>query len=170
MLALRWSDVDLDAGRIAVATAFEGSHAHTTKAPKTKSGRRTISLPASTVEELRTHRRTQQERRLAVGMGRVPADAYVFSDDTGRALGPNAITCAWPRAMRAIGMPEINLHSLRHTHASVLIASGTDVLTISRRLGHSTPTVTLKVYGHLIHGSDDKAASIMEAAFGKIKG
>ena len=48
----------------------------------------------------------------------------------------------------------------------MLIASGMDILTISRRLGHSSPTITLGVYGHLIHGTDDRAAQIMEAAFG----
>jgi len=50
----------------------------------------------------------------------------------------------------------------------MLIASGMDILTISRRLGHANPTVTLNVYGHLIAGSDDKAAQIMEAAFGAV--
>jgi integrase len=64
-------------------------------------------------------------------------------------------------------MGEITLHSLRHTHASMLIAGGMDVLTISRRLGHANPSITLSVYGHLIHGTDDKAAEIMEAAFGQ---
>jgi integrase len=56
------------------------------------------------------------------------------------------------------------LHSLRHTHASTLIASGLDVLTISRRLGHGSPAITLTVYGHLFK-TDDRAAQIMEAAF-----
>jgi integrase len=63
-------------------------------------------------------------------------------------------------------MPAVTLHSLRHTHASMLIANGVDILTISRRLGHSSPTITLGVYGHLIHGTDDRAAQIMDAAFG----
>jgi integrase len=54
-------------------------------------------------------------------------------------------------------------HSLRHTHASTLIASGLDVLTISRRLGHGSPAITLSVYGHLFK-PDDRAAAIMEAA------
>ena len=48
----------------------------------------------------------------------------------------------------------------------MLIASGMDVLTISRRLGHSTPAITLGVYGHLIHGVDDRAAAVMDQAFG----
>ncbi|MBV8421742.1 MAG: site-specific integrase, partial [Hyphomicrobiales bacterium] len=55
------------------------------------------------------------------------------------------------------------LHSLRHTHASTLIASGLDVLTISRRLGHATPVLVLTTYGHLFK-PDDRAAAIMERA------
>jgi len=94
------------------------------------------------------------------------ADSPVLATFDGQFLSPNAITKAWPVAVAAIGMPAVTLHSLRHTHASMLIASGVDILTISRRLGHSTPTITLGVYGHLVHGTDDRAASIMDAAFG----
>jgi integrase len=167
-LALRWSDVDLDAGRLRVEQALEETQAHgiRVKAPKTRNGRRTIALPASAVAELRAHWKTQQEQRLAAGLGKAPGTSPVFADLDGRFLSPNAVTKAWPRAMTAIGMPEITLHSLRHTHASMLIASGMDILTVSRRLGHGSPTVTLRVYAHLIAGSDDRAAQIIEQAFG----
>jgi integrase len=90
----------------------------------------------------------------------------VFAAADGRYLSPNMVSKAWPVAVAAAGMPAITLHSLRHVHASMLIASGVDILTISRRLGHSSPTITLNVYGHLIAGGDDRAAQIMEAAFG----
>ena len=59
----------------------------------------------------------------------------------------------------------VTLHAFRHTHASQLIAAGMDVLTISRRLGHGTPTLTLGVYGHLFSNTDDQAAQMMERAF-----
>ena len=64
---------------------------------------------------------------------------------------------------------DVTLHSLRHTHASHLIASGLDVLTISCRLGHGSPTITLAVYGHLFSNTDDRAAQIMEATFAKVE-
>jgi len=165
---LRWCDVDLDAGRLRVEQALEETQAHgiRVKAPKTRNGRRTIALPASTVAELRVHWCEQQEQRLAAGLGKAPEASPVFADLDGRFLSPNVLTKKWPRVMAAIGCPEITLHSLRHTHASMLIASGMDVLTISRRLGHGSPTITLKVYGHLIAGTDDRAAQIMERAFG----
>jgi integrase len=168
MLGLRWCDLDLDAGRLRVEQALEETQTFgvRTKGPKSRNGRRTIALPASTVAELRAHWRSQQEQRLAAGLGKAPDNAPVFAELDGRFLRPNAITKAWPRAMAAIGCPEITLHSLRHTHASMLIASGMDILTISRRLGHGSPTITLRVYGHLIHGTDDRAAQIIEQAFG----
>jgi integrase len=168
MLALRWQDVDLDAGRLTVERALEQTTAHgiRVKGPKTRKGRRTISLPAHTVAELQTHWRAQQEQRLALGMGRAPPDSPVLATFDGKLQSPDAVTIAWRRAMAAIGMSGITLHSLRHTHASMLIASGMDILTISRRLGHASPTITLGTYGHIIHGADDQAAKIMDQAFG----
>jgi|SRR5262245_1961850 integrase len=168
MLGLRWQDVDLGAGRLTIEQSLEqtATHGIRTKGPKTKHGKRTISLPAHVVAELRQHWREQQEQRLAVGLGKAPEATPVLAAPDGGHLSPNAITKAWPVAMAAIGMPAVTLHSLRHTHASMLIASGVDILTISRRLGHSSPTITLGVYGHLIAGGDDRAAQVMEAAFG----
>jgi integrase len=169
MLALRWQDIDLDAGRLTIERSLEQTTAGGVKpkSPKTRSGRRTISLPPRLVEELRQHWREQQEQRLGMGLGKAPETASVFATADGQHLSPNGITKAWPRAMAEIGMPGVTLHSLRHTHASTLIASGMDVLTVSRRLGHASAVVTLRVYGHLIHGTDDRAAAIIEAAFGK---
>jgi integrase len=168
MLGLRWQDVNLDAGQVTIEQALEETRARgiRVKGPKTKHGRRTISLPAHLVAELRQHWREQQEQRLGMGLGKAPDTASVFATAGGGHLSPNALSKSWPRIMAAIGMPGVTLHSLRHTHASMLIASGMDILTISRRLGHSSPTITLGVYGHLIRGTDDRAAQIMEAAFG----
>jgi integrase len=168
LLGLRWGNVDLDAGWLTIEQALEqtATHGIRIKSPKTRHGRRTISLPAHLVTELRTHWREQQEQRLAAGLGKAPDTAPVFATADGRHLSPNAVTKAWPVAMAAIGMPAVTLHSLRHTHASMLINAGLDILAISRRMGHSSPTITLNVYGHLIHGTDDRAAQVMEAAFG----
>jgi integrase len=168
MLGLAWRHIDLDAGRLTIEQSLEqtATHGIRIKAPKTRHGRRTISLPAHLVTKLRQHWREQQEQRLAIGLGKAPESAPVFAVADGRHLSPNAITKAWPVAMAEIGMPKVTLHSLRHTHASMLINAGVDILTISRRLGHSSPTITLNVYGHLIHGEDDRAAQVMDAAFG----
>jgi integrase len=168
MLALRWRDLDLDHARLTVAQALEQTKTHgiRVKGPKSKHGKRVVSLPAHVVTELRQHWREQQEQRLALGLGRAADDAPVFATYDGKFMSPDALSHAWMRQMESLGMSDVTLHSLRHTHASVLLRGGVDVVTVSRRLGHGSPRVTLEVYGHLIDGADDRAAAIMDAAFG----
>lgn len=166
LLAVRWQDIDLNTGKITVARSLEQTKAGLRfKLPKTKRGRRTISLPMSAVAELRSYKRAQQEQRLALGGGKLPDGSLLFCDIEGEPRRPNAVTKDWERVARAAGVGFANLHTLRHTHASHLIANGLDILTISRRLGHSTPTITLATYGHLFPQTDDRAAQIMDASF-----
>lgn len=168
LLGLRWQDVDLGAGTLRVVQSLEQTKAGMRfKAPKTKHGRRTITLPPSIVAELRAHWTAQQERRLLLGLGKAPETAPVFAARDGKPRSPGALTKEWARAMKEAGL-KVSLHGLRHTHASSLIAAGVDVLTISRRLGHASPVVTLGTYGHLYSNTDDRAAQIMEAMFSTV--
>jgi integrase len=165
-LPLRWQDVDLDKSVLRVERAIEqtrGAETIILKAPKTARSKRTITLAPSTVALLREHRKDQLERRLLMGLGKAAGDALVFTGEDGESLYlPSTLTLQWKRAMAKAGL-KATLHSLRHTHASLLLTSGLDVLTVSRRLGHSAPSVTLNVYGHLLK-PDDRAAAIVEAA------
>ena len=77
---------------------------------------------------------------------------------------PQAATKEWPRLVVRCGLPEVTFHALRPSHASALIASGLDVLTIGRRFGHASPTITLGVDGHLFSNTDDRAAEVIDAA------
>ena len=61
------------------------------------------------------------------------------------------------------GLPRIRFHDLRHTAASLMLNNGVDVLIVSKRLGHSKPSITLDVYGHLIPSSQEKAADLIDA-------
>jgi integrase len=169
LLALRWCDLDLAAARLTIEQALEQTTAHgiRVKGPKTRHGRRTISLPPHLVDELRQHWRDQQKRRLAAGLGRIPDNAPVFARAAGGGyMNQQTVTSQWSDQMAAIGMSGVTLHSLRHTHASMLIAAGVDVVAVSRRLGHASPRITLQTYAHMIAGGDDKAAQIVGAAFG----
>jgi len=164
LLALRWQDLDLDGGTLRVEQALEQTQRGglVFKAPKTRHGRRTVTLPVSTVALLRDHWKAQQEQRLALGLGKAPDDALVFPDWDGSPRAPRTLTQQWQKQMKTVGL-KATFHSLRHTHASTLIAAGLDVLTVSRRLGHGSPAITLTVYGHLFK-PDDRAAAIMEKA------
>jgi integrase len=165
LLALRWKDIDMDGARLRVERSVEQTKSGLAfKSPKTKHGRRTISLPTSTVADLRAHWRTQLEQRIALGRGKSLPDDLVFPTWDGATRSPNALTKEWSTLMEGLGLAA-TFHSLRHTHASQLIASGLDVITISRRLGHGSPSITLGVYGHLFPNTDDRAAEIMEASF-----
>jgi len=172
LLALAWDHVDLDTAKLRVERSLEQTKAGLEfKPPKTRHGRRSVALSPWIVRDLRSLRRQQQEQHLKLGLGQLAGEALLFpSWDSGspRPRSPNALTKEWSRIAAQLGITRINLHALRHTHASQLIANGMDILTISRRLGHGSPTITLGVYGHLFANTDDQAAQIMERAFGRI--
>jgi hypothetical protein len=110
------------------------------KPPKSKHGRRSITIPPAVVADLRANWKATQEQRLALGLGRSTASLVSTMWD-GAPRKPNALTNDWLRPSMVTGR-RINLHALRHTHASSLIAAGVDILTISRRLGHANPKIT----------------------------
>ena len=130
------------------------------KQPKTRAGRRNIALAPDTVAMLRAHKAEQMRVRLALGQGGPPN--LVFGTLEDELSSPDNLSRDWCRTVRAKGLPLVSFHSLRHTCASLMIAAGTDILTISRRLGHRKASVTLDTYGHLIKGKDAEAARAIE--------
>jgi integrase len=163
LLGLQWQDIDLEGGKLEVRRSLEQTgRALQLKEPKTKRGRRIISLPASAVACLRTHRKEQLEMRLKFGLGRPEGDALVFSTIEGRPLVPDDLSRRFVYAMAKIGLGHVTLHALRHYHGSELLQAGIDIATVSRRLGHSTPAITLGVYTHVVR-SEDRSADVLEA-------
>ena len=90
-------------------------------------------------------------------------DALFFARIDGGPLSMVNISSQWAKFATNIGMGEITFHALRHTHASHLIAVGVDVATVSKRLGHATPAITLSVYTHMFKQDDGKAAAAINA-------
>src|SRR5262249_1373903 len=166
VLALRWGRVDLERKVIQVQEALEDTDVHGTrfKPPKSKAGRRDVTLPDILVETLHEYRKAQLELRLKLGAGKLPDDALLFSDLEGAPLSPNSLSAAWSNYARRIGMPEVTFHALRHTHASQLIDADVDIVTISKRLGHAKPHITLQTYAHLFRKDDGKAAAAINKA------
>jgi integrase len=130
------------------------------KAPKTRRSRRNIGLAPDAVAMLRAHRKQQIELRLALGQGGSPV--LVFSTIEGEMLSPDNLSRDWRRICDARRLPRCSFHALRHCHASKLIREGVDILTVSRRLGHSNASLTLDVYGHLIEGGDAAAVKAID--------
>jgi integrase len=166
LCGLRWSDVDLAAGRLAIVRAVIGQNSTTTvKATKTH-GRRTVALDPRTVEALRVHRARMVERADACDV-ELADDGFVFSrePDGSTPLPPDALTRAWRAATKRTGVTA-RLHDLRHLHASMLLQAGVSVVAVAGRLGHAQVSTTANVYAHVLEGQDDEAA----ATFGRLVG
>jgi integrase len=104
---------------------------------------------------LRAHKVQRMETRLVLGQGPIKRDT-LFS-----AMSRVAYCAPWWRLVTSYDMPNVSFHSLRHTHVSMVIRAGVDILTVSRRIGHSKAAITLDVYGHLYGGADEAAAKAM---------
>jgi len=103
-----------------------------------------------------------------LGIGRLGDDddlVFSMADDT--PYSPHKLSRDWGHAVRDPKLPAVNFHALRHSHASALIAAGLDIVTVSRRLGHGSPAITLRVYAHAFSADRDEAAArVIEAAMG----
>jgi integrase len=165
VLALRRSRI---AGKvIEVRETIEQTKAHGIgfKATKSKAGRRDVTMPDELIKPLRDYRRAQLELQLKLGLGRLPDNALLFWDEAdGRPRSIYTTSKQWGDFAAKIGMPNVTFHMLRHSHASELIDAGVDIVTISKRLGHAKPDITLRVYAHLFREDDSKAAAAINAA------
>jgi integrase len=116
-------------------------------------------LGQSPLSNARTPRRTAQKaERLAWGPAYTDS-GYVFTAEDGRPLHADHAANRFARLVKAAGVPTIRFHDLRHTHASLLLARGTPVLDVSRRIGHASAAMTLDVYGHVVPGQGQRAAA-----------
>jgi integrase len=163
VLALRWSDIDLDARVIQVVRSVEQTKAGLRlKAPKTARGRRPITLSAAAVEMLRDHKVRQAEKRLALGLGRNVAD-LVFTKLDGEMINPAAFSVEFGRIAKRAGV-QISFHGLRHAHLTALLRAGVHPKIASEQAGHSTVGVTLDIYSHVTMAMQAEAAQQIDGA------
>jgi integrase len=166
ILALRWSDVDLDKRVVAVRrTLTRGQNGFTYGEPKSRAGRRSIALPASCVNALRKHRTRQLERRLLAGADWQDND-LVFEGGTGEGIYPNTLLRTFNRLATRLGLPVIRFHDARHTAATLALAEGIHPKIVQERLGHSNIAMTLDRYSHVTMTMQQDAADRLDAAIG----
>jgi integrase len=170
VLALRWKDVNWNSFRVSIERSVEQTKRGSLrfKSLKTKKERRNVSISPWLLAELRAHRTRQQELRLSLGVGRASEDSLMFARWDGATRAPHWLTQRFALVMGELKI-DCTVQALRHMHVSRLIAAGLDVVTISRRIGHASPAITLPVYWHLFANTDARAAEIMEATFAKVR-
>jgi integrase len=164
-LGLRWSDLDLDAGRASIRqTVIAIRHTVMIGTPKTAKGRRTVTLDSGTVAALREHRKRQAAERLLMGAGWTDND-LVFCHPDGTMVHPERFSRGFLETVARIGLPRIRLHDLRHGWATMALQAGVHPKVVQERLGHANIGVTLDTYSHVVAGLHEDAAEQVAALF-----
>lgn len=166
LLGLEWPDIDFDKAvvhirRTSQYTVAKGIFTDTTK---TESSKRPLAIPAELVDLLRKYRAEQAQRRLQLG-DRWAAEwseaPRLFTQWDGKPMHPNAPYQEMQKILKRNGMPQFSLHSLRHTNATLLIGAGTDVRTVSGRLGHSQTSTTMNIYAEYLQSANTAASETL---------
>lgn len=157
-MGLKWHTIDLEQRTIHVCETLlssdDGAYAET---PKTEESQRYINIPKETVELLQEYRAEQDRVRAVVG-DRWQETGYVFTRDDGQPMHPDSINGWLNKFSARHGLPHINPHRFRHSLASLLISNGTDILAVSRRLGHTNSVTTMSVYAHFLQKLDAQSS------------
>jgi len=170
LLGLCWDCVDFEKGIIIVKRQLlilkNGLTLEETT--KTKSGKRTVVLPEDTIRELKAHRKRQVQEKLL--LGEVYQDHnLVFCKPDGTPLDPSEFTKHFQRLLKKAGLPEIRLHDLRHTYATLLLKKGVPAKIVQELLGHSSITITLDLYSHVTLEMKKLAAESLNGLLSKEK-
>jgi len=164
LMGLNWNDVKWEQKTIHIRRQvrhFKGGGYTFTK-PKSKSGNRTIILGEQAIAVLQEHQINQQNVIQATGEEWDNLN-LVFPSSVGTPLTASNIRRAFRKLLKASGLPIIRFHDLRHTAVSLMLNHSIPVLIVSKRLGHSKPSITMDVYGHLIPSKQEEAANLMDS-------
>lgn len=163
LLALKWSDLNFKTGRLIISRAIcqrnDGSIFE--KSTKTRSTR-VVSLSPSTLAFLEMHRAEQQQIAALFGAAYRRDLNLVFADPGGDFIKPQSVSNAMRRHTKALGLTRVGIHSMRHSHASLLLSDGVPVAVVSKRLGHSSPATTSRIYAHALPSEELAAAERWE--------
>lgn len=155
IVGLKWEEIDFATGKVNICrnaqyTAGKGTYISTPKNRKN----RVIKLNPPALAVMREWRREQATFLLAQG---IPQSGFCFTQDNGKMMNPQAPTSYLTRFGKKYNLPGIHPHALRHTMATVMIASGGDIVSVSEKLGHAEPSITLNVYSHVNEEAQQRA-------------
>jgi integrase len=164
LLGLKWDDLDFEAGKLSVRrTLSETRTGHIFEAPKNGKGRN-IHLTQAAKDALRSHRKRQNAERLRVG-SKWEDHGLVFPSRKGTTMNAKNLTARhFKPILKRSELPDIRLHDLRHTCATLLIPRGVHPKFVQELLGHATIAITLDTYSHVLPSMSDQTATAMEEA------
>lgn len=180
LCALRWSDIDLEKGTIAINRTLQTipGKGGVFNAPKTRCSRRCIKVGPDCVALLTEYRQAQRAERFKIGSawvrhveieGKLAENDLLFTRWNGAPIDPDCVSQWFARFVRKNGLSAVHFHSLRHSNASLMIAAHVPVTTVSGRLGHAQTSTTLNIYADCIRSSDAAAADALTDVFDRIR-
>lgn len=169
ILALRWRNVDLDAGIVRIERSMEqtkdGLRLKTPKSGKS----RAVVIPDYAIEELRRLRREQSEELLRLGV-RLGGETLLCAKADGEPMLPRSLTHEFAKVAGTVdGVPRVKFHDLRHSHATQLLAAGVHPKVAQERLGHATIGITMDLYSHASETMQADAAQRLDLAWKSVK-
>ncbi|MGH2507600.1 MAG: tyrosine-type recombinase/integrase [Ktedonobacteraceae bacterium] len=169
LLALRWSDVDVETGLVFIHRSVgHASYAsgYVENEVKTRAGRRKVRLPQFVLDLIGKQKEYLEYLRVKAGTKWQEHD-LVFTNLTGGYMDEASIRKPFKRLLKKLGLPDMRIHDLRHSAATLLLASGVSPKVVQELLGHSDIKVTLGIYGHVIPGMQEKVIEVMDKHLGK---
>ena len=165
LCGLEWKDIDFEKHTITICrtSQYIGNQQLITKEPKTRAGIRKLTVGASLCKLLKSFRAYQSEQRLKAGDQWTDTDR-LFTQWNGKPIYPDTITDWFSKFLARHGLPKVTFHSLRHSNATLMIAEGVDIRTVSNRLGHAQTSTTLNIYSHALKSRDQDAADKLDEA------
>jgi hypothetical protein len=159
VLGLRWSDLDLDRGRLRVVRTVTEVRGRLIiqQDGKTNAAQRSLALDPRTLEALQRWKVWQTEERLDPAAA-VPSVELMFTREDGEGHRPKRVSSAFTATTDRLGLPRIGVHGLRHSYATAALRAGVSPEVVSKRLGHSSVVITLSLYAHVFEQDDQAAA------------
>ena len=186
LVALTWQDIDFENRTVSINKAIaKTKDGQVIKGTKTVAGNREIKLPSDCFKILKQWKLEQMQLSISMGSlwkgqkGKNFDMNHIFiQTESGNRMDVDTPTHKFKKIIALYNstcekeeekLPDIHLHDLRHTSATLLLANHVDIETVSHRLGHSKPSITLDVYGHWMEETDNKASDTLESLFSKVK-
>jgi integrase len=166
LLALRWTDIDLNSRELRVRQTMQrlgAGQGMVIGTPKTNRSRRTIPLPQIAIDALMARRRAQLVDQQLAG-DRWNESDLVFTTSIGTIIEPTNLRRSFNAAIERAGVRRIRFHDLRHTCASLLLAEGVPMRVVMEILGHSAMAITSDIYAHVMPSALTNAATAIDAA------
>jgi integrase len=159
--------LDFDSGLLTVSKSLEQTKAGLRVKSTKSEDPRELGVPAWALEVLREHQAEQGRDRAFFGANYVDSD-LIFCQPDGQYYSPDRQDARVVEIMRAVGLQGVSLHSLRHSHASILLSNGVPTAVVSQRLGHADQNITLSIYSHALPADTRAAAKIWNDSMAEV--